>query len=491
VLTAFVLALPTAMGFAAPADASLRRDLAQQSTFAETGRGIHLGLAFDYNAASALASNIDYVFGGHFLDWDFRLAPSTAHGDGYIPFDTDPFPQTFPGHSLSWWQANHPDWIVYRCDGKTPAYYGSGNTDVPLDFSNPSVRDWQVTQAMTLLARGAPGVAFDDFTFANFENRCGVYRNRVWTPLGYPGAWEDNAKYTADMVEWLRNVRAQLKARFPDRTLTVNLAPSVSGLANLKLVTPYIDMDFDEAGFTDYGDHNLSGEAWRREVSALEYLNSRGKAFDVNGIVNAAGDGSVGRAQINWVLANYLLVKGGHSYTYVYAGNSGGFTGSPSGYGAFADRPEYHLPIGTPTSGRHESQGVQMRDYSNGLVIVNPSPSTYTVKLPSALLDAYGESHDSVSLGPATGVVLLRSDRLLAPSIRSRHGHGFGRKRVKLCGRGPGHQPRRSGRAGSRPAATSHRAGRHRTVSRHKHRKRRRRKRGVDACGPVARRRLR
>lgn len=46
-------------------------------------------------------------------------------------------------------------------------------------------------------------------------------------------------------------------------------------------------MDFDEAGFTDYGAHNLVGSAWHSEVDALEYLASHGKAFDVNGIVAA------------------------------------------------------------------------------------------------------------------------------------------------------------------------------------------------------------
>lgn len=372
--------------------------------------GIDLGLAFDYAShdLGAVSRNVSYIFGGYFVNWNFGFYPSVSQIDGDIPFDTDPYAQNIPGHNLSSWQATHPDWIVYQCDGKTPAYYGSGNTMVPLDFSNPAVRAWQLQQAAALFGVGATGIGFDDYTFANFENRCGVYRNGVWTPLGYPGSWQNNGKYTSDMMDWLRDMRAQLQQQFPTKTLTLNLAPSVSGLGNAEGVTPYIDMNFDEAGFTSYGGGKLSGSAWQQEVDALEYLASHGKAFDVNGIVGAADDASVTHDQINWVLANYLLVKGPRSYTYIYAGNNEGFTGSPTGYGTFYDRPEYHVPIGHPTSGRYQSQGVQMRNYSGGLAIVNPSGSqTYTVMLGATYEDVYGTPLTSVTLPPTTGIILL------------------------------------------------------------------------------------
>ena len=84
-----------------------------------------------------------------------------------------------------------------------------------------------------------------------------------------------------------------------------------------------------------YGRQNLSADSWRAAFDGLEYLDKVGKAFDVNGIVSAADDQSVTEDQINWVLGNYLLVKGARSYTYIYAGNGRGFTGSASGYGTF------------------------------------------------------------------------------------------------------------------------------------------------------------
>jgi Hypothetical glycosyl hydrolase family 15 len=381
------------------------------SRFPATLANVHLGLAFDYQGhdPGALARSVDYIFGGAFVDWNLGPELPVGHVDSYLPFDTDAYPQIIRGHSLQSWQAKHPDWIVYRCDRTTPAYYGLGNTNVPLDFSNPAVQAYEAREAAATLAQGARGVAFDDFTFANFEGRCGVYRNGVWTSLSYPGREQDSAKYTDDMLHWLWNVRELLRKQFPTKTFAVSMNFRLSGKDKVRLIAPYVDMVFDEGGFTGYGAQDLTDSAWQQEVDALEDLNARGKAFDVNGIVNAASDASVTHAQINWVLANYLLVKGLHSYTYIYAGDRTGYTGSPSTYGTFYDRPQYHIPIGRPTSSRFQASGVQLRYYSGGLVIVNPSSShTFTVPLGAPYRDMWGHTYSTtVTLAPATAIVLL------------------------------------------------------------------------------------
>lgn len=376
--------------------------------------GIQLGLAFDYNATNPylIVQEVSYVFGGYFLDWNFGFYPSGPRLDGYLPFDVDPYPQTSPGHSLADWQQMHPDWIVYRCDRVTPASYVGGDTtttNVPLDFSNPAVRAWQVQQAALLLQAGAKGIALDDFNFTNYAGRCGVYRNGVWTLLGYPGTGGINARFTADMMTYLSDISSHLKQEFPTSTIAVNMSPSISGLRDVEAAAPFIDTDFDEAGFTDHGTKNLSGSAWLQEVKAVQYLNAHGKAVDLNGIVAASSDASVTHAEINWVLANYLLVKGKRTYTYIYAGNHTGFGSSPSGYASFYDRRVYHVPIGYPTSPIVPYEGIYARGYSGGMTIVNPSASkTQTVTLGGTYTDLFGRRYNSVTLGPTRAIVLLR-----------------------------------------------------------------------------------
>jgi hypothetical protein len=385
--------------------------------------GIQLGLAFDYDASNlpTVGHEVSYVFGAYFLDWPFGFYPPGPRLDGYLPFDDDPYPQTYPGNSLADWQQTHPDWIVYRCDRVTPASAGNGpnvSTNVPLDFSNPAVRAWQVQEAEVLLRAGAQGIALDNFDFANYAGRCGVYRNGVWTPLGYPHWGDMNARYTADVMTDLEYISSQVKQAFPTSTISVNASAYVSGLTNIEAITPFIDTDFDEAGFTDYGQKNLTGSAWLQEVKAVQYLTGHGKAVDINGIVAASSDSTVTHAEINWVLANYLLVKGKRTYTYIYAGNHLGFGASPSGYALFHDRRAYHVPIGSPISPIVPYGGVYARAYSGGVTIVNPSPhKTETVSLGGTYTDLFGRRYRSVTLGPARAIVLLgpSSRRTRAP----------------------------------------------------------------------------
>ena len=381
-------------------------------SFSSTNSNIHVGLAFDYDAhnTQAVSRTVDYIFGGYFVDWNFGIRPRVPHIDGYLPFDSDGYPQNAPGHSLNDWVRRHPDWIVYQCDRRTPAYYGQGDQTVPLDVTNPGVVRYQLSQVAKLFANGADGVVFDVFSFQNLSGRCGVYNNGAWEPLGYPQTGDDNARIDRDVLGWLRSISRAIRARFPGKTIGLNLNLLDTG-SRLRDVAPYVDLIFDEGGFTSYGRENLSGEAWRSEFEGLQYLNRVAKPFDVNGIVSAPDDQSVSEDQINWVLANYLLVKAAHTYTYIYAGNGRGFTGSPSGYGTFYDRPQYHISIGRPASAAITSQGVLMRHYSQGLAIVNPSPrQTFRVALGGTYRDTFGHAYTAVTLPPTSGIVLLAGE---------------------------------------------------------------------------------
>jgi Hypothetical glycosyl hydrolase family 15 len=392
-----------------PAPACCSPGSTPTGSFPSTASDIHLGLAFDYDAhnAAAISRSVDYIWGGYSVNGDSSIDLRVPHIDGYLPFNIDAYPQNIPGHSLSDWVRSHPDWIVYRCDGKTPAYYGQNGGNVPLDVSNPAVLSYQLAQVDKLFAKGANGVDFDVFDFNNLSGACGIHERGVWKSLGYPNTNQDNARIDDDALRWLRTMSQAIRSRFPGKTIALNLNLVEAG-SRIQEIAPYVDMIFDESGFTAYGGQNLSSETWRAEFEALEYLNKVGKAFDLNGIVPASDDQSVTADQINWVLANYLLVKGAHSYTYIYAGTNSTAGSSPSDYGTFYDRPQYHIPIGQPTSGAVNTQGVVMRYYSHGLAIVNPSPGqTFTVSLGKAYRDTFGHLYSAVTVPPASGIVLL------------------------------------------------------------------------------------
>lgn len=96
----------------------------------------------------------------------------------YIPFSLDPGRPIGStgrvGRNLSWWQHHHPDWVLYRCDRKTPATYW-GNK-IPLDLTNPEVRQWQLNgppaenpeSVAAIVAAGFDAVSLDVYGTGNY-----------------------------------------------------------------------------------------------------------------------------------------------------------------------------------------------------------------------------------------------------------------------------------------------------------------------------------
>ncbi|MEU8397951.1 hypothetical protein AB0C28_22380 [Nonomuraea sp. NPDC048892] len=77
--------------------------------------GIARGQIFDNQIPdkSVYAGLVDFVWGASTL-----AQPAGAVPSGYLPAFRD-FDRT---HTLAWYQANHPDWVVYQADRVTPAW---------------------------------------------------------------------------------------------------------------------------------------------------------------------------------------------------------------------------------------------------------------------------------------------------------------------------------------------------------------------------------
>jgi hypothetical protein len=125
-----------------------------------TSVGIHRFLAFDSaltaEQVNATAEEYDYVWGAsaEYVQLWKAHSPDLIVSV-YIPMTrdfrvcrTEPEPEeSMPFHwprNLSWWQAHHPDWIMYKADRKTPAYQYDDPCCVPLDISNTLVRQFQL-----------------------------------------------------------------------------------------------------------------------------------------------------------------------------------------------------------------------------------------------------------------------------------------------------------------------------------------------------------
>ncbi len=373
---------------------------------ADTTTGIHLGLPFNYAIApSDEVAPVDYVFGSN-----YPQTPSTVYNTFYQPFQRD----GDATHSLTWWQTQHPDWIAYQCDQQTPAYE-FGDKNMPLDIANPAVLAYLLqTAIIPAINKGYPSIAFDNVGLDNSAQRCGVWQQqsdgtRAWHQE-YSGQYHDPA-YAQTVLAWAKYMRQQIDTYVQQHglsrvTITMNLSEDYEHPEDFALLAPYFDIDYNEAGFTNWGNGPVTGADWLTLAQEVQTLDAAGKAVILNGEEPQATS-AITTAQIQWILANYLLVKGHHTYTYISGMIN---SGKQQDYGRLILFPEYYAPVGAPLAPMQADGGVYQRAYAHGLVFVNPSATTtYTVQLPSAFYtDLYGQVYQgSLTLTPASGIILL------------------------------------------------------------------------------------
>jgi Hypothetical glycosyl hydrolase family 15 len=369
--------------------------------FIDTWDNIHTFQTFDYHIShpSTNANGYDFVWGaglGHVAG--FRSANPNIFLTFYIPFNRDwgTFPVSTTLHSLAYWQANHPDWILYKCDRVTPAYTSSSPI-VPLDFTNPAVLFWQIqTYAQPASVNGYDGLAVDNIVLPNFSGACGAYRNGHWVQH-FSGRLDD-PQWRAAIINWLKQMQQALHHLQRPLALIANFY-----IGNVSFTDPqiqqlatYSDGLLDEDGFTLSGKGYLTDDQWVQRVQFMESVQRQQKPYYIIDLFP-----SVGQAQIQWALASYLMGKE-HAAAL--------FISMPGGYGNEHLYNEYFAQIGAPSNSMYQAQNVYFRNYSHGLSIINPSATnTYTVTLNGGnYIDLYGNPISQiVTIPPHSGLVLL------------------------------------------------------------------------------------
>ena len=323
-------------------------------------------------------------------------------------------------HTLSWWRANHPDWILYACTASgTPTHdiaymQGIGIPDMPLDIHNPNVVAYQInTMAGAAQAGGYNALAIDQVVFWNIYHggNASFGQRRNVSEYGC-GSWQGNSftrhyaspqdpQYASDVVAYVRQARSILHAR--NMTLVVNHPGGSVNESNEQQLLANTDAVMNETGFSDYGRYTQKPSIVPSTLAWMRFAQQHGTAvLVVNKFIDDTNrDGSVSHAQLEYVLATYLL------------GNQGAallFAGGLHGYGTQQIHSEYNAPIGTPCTDV-SSGPVYSRRFSGGIAVVNASTSSASFRLPShSYRDVSGGSTvSSLSLAPMSGSVLLTS----------------------------------------------------------------------------------
>ncbi len=323
------------------------------------------------------------------------------------------------GHTLSWWQANHPDWVLYACTSSgavttMPAYVPGLASNVPLDVHNPAVVDYQVRLMANYAHQlGYKALSIDEATFwqadagaGSGSYGCGIYQNGSFVRR-YTGVTDPN--WAADVVQWVKIAHNILTTDPMISTyglkLTVN-HPANALTANETEFLSNVDADLDETGYIDYGRPvNGSTYAFRLRTDWATYAQQHGVAVLMN--ANWANV-SVGAPQLDYSVATYLM------------GNQQGeslFASPATGYGTEQWHSQYQANIGAPCGSYYQdssSPSIYYRRFANAIVVVNGgsgSGTSQVAHLPSghSYSDLFGRGVSS-SIPSNDGYVLMTSN---------------------------------------------------------------------------------
>jgi Hypothetical glycosyl hydrolase family 15 len=285
----------------------------------------------------------------------------------------------------------HPDWILRDKNGnKLYIQFGCSGGTCPqyaADISNPDFRaDW-IAGARAQLAAGYKGLFVDDVNMvARTGNGSGAYVPPVDPRTGLEmtdAVWQ---KYMADFM-------VQVRSALPGIEIVHNAlwpVPDTSADVQRELnAADYIEL---ERGFNDSGITGGTGYwGFQKMAAFIDHRHAAGKGV----ILDGYADTPAGRM---YGLATYFLVNNGRD---ALANDA---YGTPDNWWK-----GFETELGDPVGPRYQSGGVWRRDFARGTALVNePGSPTRTVSLGSGFHDVDGVARSSVSLGAASGAVLLR-----------------------------------------------------------------------------------
>jgi hypothetical protein len=339
--------------------------------------------------ASDNLANIYFVFGAKHLTDRGHLLVSY-----YYPNQRDLDRQ----HDLSWFKANHPDWVTYLCDQTTPSYgyvYGWG-AYVPVDTANPDVRNYLLnTYFVPAIRSGYRVIALDNVSIDNSDRRCGVWKNGAWVQQ-FSGEPRD-AKYTASKMDYLSWIVSNMHQRHV--TVAMNAKVDRQQPELTQRMVDLADIWIDEGAFLADCRGRSTDDLWELRRRLVQSTAPSRAYISIN--KSCAGSlAEISKEDADYVIASFLVVRTPLSYLSFFGLKEAGRR-VESPYVREDD-------IGFPMGPAQNANGVWWRRYSGGLAIVNPSSKqAASFHLPPGAWRMDGKPTPvTLDVTPATGLIL-------------------------------------------------------------------------------------
>lgn len=382
----------------------------------------------------------------------FSLNTNSVFSGGYTAVNRIPIVRIYGGNrrlptgcsapgggcTLAWFRANHPSWIIYKSDQRTPAYMFDDLSMIPLDISNPDVQAFFKTNLYSpVLNAGYHAISVDNVGSRNSWGESGVCSiapttnctadGGKWTQL-YTGAIIGDAAFAKNRIAWAQAITAYARS-FGKSSMGNVYYESTDAINSANLVNAF-DIWYDEDGYT--GDTTPSpctpknpsghvGPGWISKMNFITNLNAGAgpKAhISENSICPVGAWSKVGAGSnfdmVEFAVASYLIGKGSHGYLLWFFSN-----GAICDTSYFCDNditanwPQFWLHHG-PAAGRFTVTGnVYHRNFAKALALVNPSIAmTFTYDLGSNVHHRSNCTRytGKISLPPMTGMVLINGE---------------------------------------------------------------------------------
>ncbi len=266
-----------------------------------------------------------------------------------------------------------------------------------MELDDPDWRSyWMGEVRRQLAANENDGLFADSFSVPNYLGADTFDPNLPAYDPAFESEW---ARRIKDFIDY---VQAQFAGQY-------YLIPNVGYWVTTRDPADYSNVDgVMIEGFSEWGPGSpFDLSDWQLQMNRILELTNQGKVLILQSYVDET---DVEDRMFN--LANYLLVKGVHSFINLDLGLE------PEWF------PEYEIPIGSPVDllptdidDYLDPSGLYRRDYTNGLALVNPGPTARTIDLggtyylatPSGggwLPDDADTSAWTVSFAPVTSVTL-------------------------------------------------------------------------------------
>jgi len=327
--------------------------------------------------------------------WGANKAWVNSFSTYYIPYDRDPDKE----RNFEWYKKNYPDKVIYKCDMKTPANsfkYDYGYL-TPINISDREIVDYIFDREIKkAIDSGYDAIALDNVYSSNKFHRCGIFKNRKWIRL-YSDEYNDPIydKSVLDHITFLREKinKAGLK-------LAINIAYEDNNL--YKKISRIADIIVDESGFSRKCRPIESGKIWRLRI------NSLAKNAENKGVViidqTCEKESDINGENIQWTIANYLLVRGGSTYLSISGESYGGKNNLISFQKNIGLAKESMQPIGVGYK----------REYTKGIVIANYSTTDnlyYNLEKSEDYVDYLRNKNTSnpIIIGPLQSIILHKN----------------------------------------------------------------------------------